>query len=212
MARWFTSDLHFGHANIIRFCDRPFEDAHHMNCGIVDGINAHAGPDDELWIVGDLAMGDLMGTLGITRRLTAGRIVLVAGNHDRCHPYYGAKHLRWVDEYHRHARIDELHLETTTVDLPGGTTAIVNHFPFRNRPDAHVTGDPRANRFARWQPDDDGSWLLCGHVHEKWRQRGRMINVGVDAWAGRPVHERELAALVAEGPADRDAIRWAART
>ena len=26
VTRWFTADLHFGHANIIRYCDRPFAD------------------------------------------------------------------------------------------------------------------------------------------------------------------------------------------
>lgn len=27
MTRWFTADLHFGHTNIIRYCERPFADA-----------------------------------------------------------------------------------------------------------------------------------------------------------------------------------------
>jgi calcineurin-like phosphoesterase family protein len=32
-------------------------------------------------------------------------------------------------------------------------------------------------------------WLLHGHVHEKWRQQGRMVNVGVDVWDFTPVAE-----------------------
>ena len=44
---------------------------------------------------------------------------------------------------------------------------------------------------------------LHGHVHERWRQSGRMINVGVDAWDHRPVPEDAVAALIAGGPADR---------
>ena len=32
-------------------------------------------------------------------------------------------------------------------------------------------------------------WLLHGHVHEKWRQQGRMVNVGVDVWDFTPIAE-----------------------
>ena len=55
---------------------------------------------------------------------------------------------------------------------------------------------------------DDGAWLLCGHVHESWRQRGRMINVGVDAWGGRPVSEEALYELIDSGPADLETLPW----
>ena len=32
---FFTSDTHFNHANIIRFCNRPFKDVSHMNEAII---------------------------------------------------------------------------------------------------------------------------------------------------------------------------------
>jgi len=35
------------------------------------------------------------------------------------------------------------------------------------------------------------------------------INVGVDAWAGRPVTEDRLVELIAAGGADLDPIEWA---
>jgi calcineurin-like phosphoesterase family protein len=35
MGKWFTSDLHFHHRNIIRFCDRPFK----KDCVDCDGVN-----------------------------------------------------------------------------------------------------------------------------------------------------------------------------
>jgi calcineurin-like phosphoesterase family protein len=45
-------------------------------------------------------------------------------------------------------------------------------------------------------------------VQQAWRQRGRQINVGVDAWAGRPVPEETLVELIAAGPAERDPRPW----
>ncbi|MGH9119071.1 MAG: hypothetical protein ACRD0A_14670 [Acidimicrobiales bacterium] len=51
-------------------------------------------------------------------------------------------------------------------------------------------------------PEDRGRWLLHGHVHERWLQRGRMINVGVDAWDYRPVAEEQIASVIAAGPSD----------
>lgn len=33
---FFTSDTHFGHANIINLCKRPFKDVNHMNEVLVD--------------------------------------------------------------------------------------------------------------------------------------------------------------------------------
>jgi calcineurin-like phosphoesterase family protein len=84
----------------------------------------------------------------------------------------------------------------------GETTVLVHHFPYH--------GDSRGDtdRFAEHRPVDDGAWLLHGHVHDRWRQAGRQINVGVDAWGGQPVGDEALAELIAGGPADRAPLPW----
>lgn len=57
-------------------------------------------------------------------------------------------------------------------------------------------GDSRhIERYQEWRPKDAGGWLLHGHVHEVWRMRGRMINVGVDVNQFRPVGLAELEKL-----------------
>ena len=43
---FFTSDLHLGHENIIRFCDRPFANANAMNEALVERWNAVVKDND----------------------------------------------------------------------------------------------------------------------------------------------------------------------
>lgn len=211
MARWFTSDLHLGHANIIRYSQRPFRDLDHMNTVLLDALNTHAGPDDELWLLGDIALGRLEDTLPLLRRLVAGRIVLVAGNHDRVHPINTGTHADRREHWHNaytSAGIDTIVDTETSLTLMDGTHVRIDHFPYASDEPDHVPG--RTDRLKAWRPVDDGSWLLCGHVHTAWRQRERMINVGVDAWAGRPVAETDLVEVISAGPADAPVLPWTA--
>ena len=41
---WFIADTHFGHANIIRFCNRPFESVEEMNETLVSNWNDRVAP------------------------------------------------------------------------------------------------------------------------------------------------------------------------
>lgn len=50
---WFTSDTHFGHANVLNFTDRPFGDIAHMNRALINAINERVAPTDDLYILGD---------------------------------------------------------------------------------------------------------------------------------------------------------------
>ena len=57
MAHWYTADLHFGHANIIRLCNRPFRDADQMDAILMENLRSRVDQCDHLWIVGDFAFG-----------------------------------------------------------------------------------------------------------------------------------------------------------
>ena len=186
---WFTSDLHFGHTNILRYTQRPFDDVDAMNAALVARWNAVVAPEDTVWVLGDVAMGRVADTLQHVRALN-GHKRLVAGNHDRCWAGWGAKARPWIDLY------QQAGFETQTsgaIELKVGAHAVMAcHFPY--------TGDSHAEeRFERWRPIDEGRFLLHGHVHTQWRQRDHMVNVGVDAWGMRPVSEAELSALLDAG-------------
>lgn len=81
MATFFTSDTHLGHANIIRYCARPFASVGEMDGGIITAWNAVVQPDDDVWHLGDFAYRNSRATSSYLARL-AGRKHLVWGNHD----------------------------------------------------------------------------------------------------------------------------------
>ena len=51
MARFWTSDLHLGHANIIRYCRRPFADVDAMNEALIERWNDTVADGDEVWVL-----------------------------------------------------------------------------------------------------------------------------------------------------------------
>ena len=53
MNLWFTSDTHFGHENIIKYCKRPFKSLEHMNMEIIRRWNERVQPDDMVIFAGD---------------------------------------------------------------------------------------------------------------------------------------------------------------
>ena len=77
-----TSDTHFWHANIIRYCNRPWKTAEEMNDEMVRRWNSVVGKDDVVIHLGDFSFGSREKVKSVFDRLN-GRIDLVMGNHDR---------------------------------------------------------------------------------------------------------------------------------
>jgi len=83
MTDWFTSDTHFGHKNILKYCPgRPFEDIEDMNEGLIERWNAKVDPADHVYHLGDFAFLPHDKTEEVLKRLK-GNIHLILGNHDR---------------------------------------------------------------------------------------------------------------------------------
>lgn len=76
---WLISDTHFGHANIIKYCDRPFASVEDMDEALVENWNSVVKQGDKVYHLGDVTMTSK--ALDIMPRLN-GRKCLIKGNHD----------------------------------------------------------------------------------------------------------------------------------
>lgn len=182
---WFTADTHFGHANIIKYCQRPFLSQAEMNrCaedprgrwqvsantvqrhdqGLLDAINSRVQPEDEFWILGDFCWGKIPEARGYLDRINCKNVKLVWGNHDH----------RVVGEMFQQA------IEQGSISVEGQAIWL-NHYPMRS-----------------WDRRFHGSWQLYGHVHNRMTEEDQSNpslltkDVGVDACGYAPISFREL--------------------
>ena len=79
---WFTADFHLGHANIIRYCGRPFESVAEMDAAILGRLNSSVAEDDILYFLGDFCRGSGREALAYRKRIRCKNIFFVEGNHD----------------------------------------------------------------------------------------------------------------------------------
>ena len=75
---YFTADTHFGHYNVIRFCDRPFASAEEMDEAMIQNWNDRVTGNDTVYILGDMFFRSTNAE-GILKRLK-GKKRLIVGN------------------------------------------------------------------------------------------------------------------------------------
>jgi len=158
---FFTSDMHFGHAKIIEYSNRPFKNVNHMNQELIKRWNNRVNPQDVVYHIGDFSMKGVKNAIYWESKLN-GKIVHIQGNHDRNN---GVK--TYIVKCIMHF---------------GGKSIYCEHRP------PHHSGDvPHGCDF-----------MICGHVHEKWKFKkidgydGPIINVGTDVWNYEPVSVHSL--------------------
>lgn len=92
---WFVSDTHFGHGNIIKYCNRPWnsgkdangdivvtdKDVLEMDNELIRRWNSVVSKNDVVWHLGDFALGGKAVAERVFPQLN-GKINLVMGNHD----------------------------------------------------------------------------------------------------------------------------------
>ena len=190
------SDPHFWHNNVIRYCQRPYSHVEEMNEKLILAYNEVVSQEDTVICFGDFSMA-FRAVETFTKRLN-GKKILIAGNHDFCHPAHKKsntpeKQAIWIKKYLDNGW-DAVYIDGVEIDIPGVATVNANHLPYLENSSGQDV------RHGKFRPKDDGRWLLCGHVHEKWAQRGKMINVGVDVRNYKPISFTEIAAIINAAP------------
>lgn len=164
---WFTSDIHFSHANIIKYSNRPFADTTEMDEAMLKTINETVGPRDFLYILGDVSFAKPEYTKQMIKRMN-GIKILVWGNHDQV--IRSNSEIR--DLFHEtHELLDR----TFVVD--GKRTKIVMcHYAMKV-----------------WNKSHHNSIHLFGHSHGSMPDDGRRcMDVGMDAVGLRPISLEEV--------------------
>lgn len=93
---FFTSDTHFGHSNIIRYCNRPFNDKFEMDETIINNINSVVSPNDTLYHLGDFSFGPQD---EFREKINCNNIHLIKGNHDKQIQYNLFASVKDMNEY-----------------------------------------------------------------------------------------------------------------
>lgn len=184
MAKFFTSDPHWFHTNILTFESehRPFSTVEEMNEVLVENINSRVKKNDMLYFLGDIVFGNKQENLKIINRIN-GRKVLIPGNHDYFHPLFGEKKAAKYRPMYQEV-FDALSRPEEHTYI-GGHLVRLCHFPYE--------GDHQEqDRHTEYRPVDDGTPLVHGHVHSLWKIRGHQFNVGVEVSDLFPVHEDDI--------------------
>jgi len=177
--RWFTSDLHLDHNNILYYSKRPFGDLSHQAYEIIGRFNEVIAHSDTVYFLGDTFFSKGQGQEIRWFRKLNGHKILIQGNHD------GPKTL----EKARLAGYDDfIGISVNPVISIEGRAFTLSHFPFCP---VHVKPVRTFNSRITVEPTPD-NWLICGHVHEKWKKMRCMLNVGVDQWNFYPVSETTI--------------------
>ena len=169
---YYISDLHLGHFNIIRLCNRPFNSIEEMNETIIKRWNEVVTNDDTVYIVGDFAYKDQGTAVWLCQRLN-GHKILIEGNHD----YRNLK-----DKEFRNC-FDEIHQQLTITD--NNQMIYLSHYPT-----------------VEWNGYFKNSLHIYGHIHNSVNETYRkicsidpdirMLNCGADITNFTPVTLEEL--------------------
>lgn len=164
MAFYVTSDLHFGHDREFVWGARGYTDVNEMNMKQLEKFNSVVTDEDEVWILGDLVLGDIEGGLAFLKQLK-GKIHICLGNHDTAKREQAYRDMGWDVQLVARFKYKKI-------------SFYLSHYPT-------ITGNGEDNF---WQV----TWNLCGHLHTQdpfhhIKQGINSYHIEVDAHNGYPI-------------------------
>ena len=177
---FFTSDTHFQHTNIIKYCKRPFKTVEENDEELIRRWNEKVPEDGIVFHLGDVGFGHPQIINDILKQLH-GKIYLVIGNHD------------WRRVTTQYAWRFKLMTQQINMKI-GKRHIILNHYPML--------------AFSGAWRGVDATYQLFGHVHTSPytdegldQQRMKMLftsqyDVGVDNNDFTPVSWKEVDQII----------------
>ena len=172
MAIYFTADTHFGHTNIIKYCNRPFKSCEEMDEILYNNWSSTVQNSDEIYHLGDVIFGQNLNNAKkyISKISTlSGKKFLIPGNHD-------PKYIHLLQD--AFTLVHEIH----TINAQIHATRqffVLCHYPMLT-----------------WQGIFRGVRQLFGHVHGLIAPNKKRCDVGVDVWSYTPVRLETLLAYM----------------
>lgn len=181
---YFTSDTHFGHANVIALDNRPFDAVEDMGEALIRNWNAKVRQCDTVYHLGDVFMGAGTDEASEVLERLNGEIRLILGNHDK--PL--SKWLR-AGKLSKAATEKVVSVDSYKEVRSEGLRFCMSHYPmpcYNGR--HHTKGSENSTIF-----------MLHGHVHrtaEHYMMRDlaygqnpamQLVNVGCMLWGYAPV-------------------------
>lgn len=162
-----TSDLHFAHDREFIWGARGYKSVDEMNKEQLRKFNETVSDEDEVWILGDLVLGDIDAGLEYLKQLK-GKIHVCLGNHDTARREQAYRDMGW--DVHLAARFKYKKISFYLSHYPTITTNGTIESPTQV------------------------AWNIHGHTHatSQWSEHPYCYNVNVDAHNGYPVSLESL--------------------
>ena len=186
-----TSDLHLGHDKDFIVQARGFETVEEMNAEIIRRWNERVYPDDDVYVLGDLTLGDVEEGIRLIAKLN-GYLHIMRGNHDTD---------KKVERYLELPNV--VSVQYADVLKYGKAVFWMGHYPT-------ITANY----------DDDKPWAkhvvcLFGHTHQEqpfYNDNPYMYNVGMDAHNCTPITIDEIVADIRKKKEELNNEQMANRT
>lgn len=190
MTVWLLADSHFGHARVAEL--RGFASAEEHDATLMRNFGRRFQSDDEVWWLGDVAMGDWRANLRNVSQLP-GTHHLVMGNHDRCAPNNTRG---WAYQHDFRVYGDFASIQQFARLNYQGRRLLLSHYPYSGD---HTEGE----RFTQFRLRDEGLILVHGHSHstEKFSRSAAgspQVCVSLDAWGFKPPSLYDVMVVLSE--------------